>query len=49
MKTNSRDFIRTMALGAAAAVTAGGAHFAHAEPANKPKVVVVLRAYGVIS
>jgi hypothetical protein len=36
-------------LGAAAAVTAGGAHFAHAEPANKPKVVVVLRAYGVIS
>jgi|GEM_PF-4014561 hypothetical protein len=49
MKTNSRDFIRTMALGAAAAVTAGGAHFAHAEPANKPKVVVVLRAYEVIS
>lgn len=41
MKTNRREFIRTMALGAAAAATAGCVHFAHAKPANKPNVVVV--------
>jgi arylsulfatase A len=41
MDTNRRQLIRTMALGAVAAVIAGGAHFAHAEPANKPNVVVV--------
>ena len=41
MKGNRRRFIRTMGLGAAAAVMAGGAHVAHAGPANKPNVVVV--------
>ncbi|MBT3198386.1 MAG: sulfatase, partial [Phycisphaerales bacterium] len=42
MKTNRRAFIRTMALGAAAAAaTAGCARFAHAKPVGKPNVVVV--------
>jgi arylsulfatase A len=42
MKTNRREFIRTMALGAAAAGTAGCAYLAHAKPANRPNVVVIL-------
>ena len=41
MKTDRREFIRTMALGVAAAATAGCVDFAYAKPANKPNVVVV--------